>query len=121
MGAAGRACPRARQLSRAPNCSGGFVARSVCRLASKPFVWPHILVESGGAEWSRGRHGANARSAVASRSMEGRLHLQRCARRHGSGAWFGLPTVVHHSVDESNSRTARLKREIRRRTFLAGG
>src|SRR5712691_2026407 len=121
MGAARRAGARPRKLSRTPNCSGRFVARSVCRLTGKSVIWSHILAKSGGAEWARGRHGANARSAVANRAMDGCLHLQGCARRHGGRAWFGLSTAVHYSINESNDRTARLKREILRRTFLAGG
>src|SRR5437667_11977211 len=118
MGAARRACARPRKLSRTPNCSGRFVARSVCRLTGKSVIWSHILAKSGGAEWTRGRHGANARSAVANRSMDGCLHQQGCARRHGGGTWFGLPTVVHYSIDEGNNRTTRLLREYLRRVLF---
>src|SRR5436309_4328895 len=121
MGAARRACARPRKLSRAPNCSGRFVARSVCRLAGKSVIWSHILAKSGGVEWARDLHGANARSAVAKRSMDGCLHLQGCARRHGGGAWLGLPTLVHYSIATRIDCAARIKREIFRRTFLAGG
>ena len=35
---------------RTPNCAGKFVARSVCRFAGEPGVWPHVLVESAGTE-----------------------------------------------------------------------
>src|SRR5712691_9805997 len=121
MGAARRAGARPRKLSRTPNCSGRFVARSVCRLTGKSVIWSHILAKSGGAEWARGRHGANARSAVANCAMDGCLHLQGCARRHGGRAWLGLPTLVRYSLDESNNCTPRVKREIFRRTFLADG
>src|SRR5437899_2163485 len=121
MGAVRRAGARPRKLSRTPNCSGRFVARSVCRLAGKSVIWSHVLAKSGGAEWARGRHGANARSAVANRSMDGCLHLQGCARRHGGGAWVGLPTVVHYSINESTDCTARVNREILGRAFSAPG
>src|SRR6266566_7924531 len=119
MGAVRRAGARPRKLSRTPNCSWRFVARSVCWLTGKSVIWSHILAKSGGAEWARGRHGANARSAVAKRSMDGCLHLQGCARRHGGGAWFGLPTLVHYSIATRIDCAARIKREIFRRTFSA--
>src|SRR3989475_1072945 len=53
--------------------------------------------------------------------MDGCLHLQGCARRHGGGAWLGLPTLVHYSIATRIDCAARIKREIFRRTFLAGG
>src|SRR5437016_10219777 len=84
MGAIRRAGPRERQLSRAANCSGSFVARGVCRVASKSFLWRHILVKSAGAYRARGRLGANARLAVAKRAMERCLHLQGRSEEHTS-------------------------------------
>src|SRR6266566_2798988 len=121
MGAVRRVGARPRKLSRASNCSGRFVARIVCRLTSEPVIWPHILAKSVGTEWARGRHGTNARSAVANRSMDGCLHLQGCACRHGGGAWLGLPTVIHYSINESTDCAARVNREILGRAFSAAG
>ena len=51
--------------------------------------------------------------------MDGCLHLQGCARRHGGGAWFGLPTLVHYSIATRIDCAARIKRGIFRRTFSA--
>src|SRR6266853_5901614 len=119
MGAAGRAGARPRKLSRPPSYSGRFVARGVLRISSKPIVRAHLLVESGSVERKGGGHGANARPAVAKRAMDRRLHLQRCTRRHGCGAWLGLSALVYHSIAERNYCSARFEREIFRCTFFA--
>src|SRR5260370_40736093 len=108
MGAAGRASARPRKLSRSSNCSGRFVARSVFRVSSKPIVRAHLLVESGSLERKGGGYGTNARPAVAKRAMDRRLHLQRCTRRHGGGAWVGLSALGYHSIPEPDNSPARL-------------
>src|SRR4029077_18977270 len=121
MGAARRACARARELSRAPNCSGRFVARSLYRLPNEPVIKAHILAKSGSAEWARDRHREHARSAVAARRLDEYLHLQRCARGHVGRARLRLSTPLHHSLDERSDRAARMGCEIFRREFPAIG
>src|SRR6266550_8974307 len=119
MGATRRAGARAWQLSRPPNRSGKFVAQRVCRLAGKPVIRPRILVKSTGAERARGRHGTNARSPVAKRAMDRRLHLQGDACRYGSSAWLEISTAIRHSIVEGDYCAPGIKREIFRRAFSA--
>src|SRR6266536_3833892 len=119
MGETWRAGARARQLSWAPNRSGKLVARRVCWLAGKPVIWPRILVKSTGAERERGRHGTNARLAMATRAMDRYLHLQGCACRHGGGARLWLPAAVYRSIVEGDYCAPRIKREIFRSAFSA--
>src|SRR5947207_15436850 len=112
MGAVGRAGAREWQLPWSANRSGNFVARGVYWVASQSVVRPHILVESAGAERARGRHGTHARFTMADGAMERCLHLQRCASRHGRGAWFGFSAFVYHSVAGSNPCATRFKCEL---------
>src|SRR6266446_6928828 len=121
MGAAGPACARPRKLSRPSSCSGRFDARGVFRISSKPIVRAHLLVKSGSVKRKGGGHGTNARPAVAKRAMDGRLHLQRCTRRHGGGAWLGLSALVYHSIAERNYCSTGIEREIFGCTFSATG
>src|SRR6266481_6754096 len=119
MDATGRAGPRERQLSRAANCSGSVVARGVCRVAGKPFVWIDLLVESACPHRARGRLRANAGFAMAERAMDGCLHLQGCPKRYDRSAWLGLSALVHYSFAEGGHCAARFERKIFRRAFLA--
>src|ERR1700719_2637840 len=119
MGAAGRAGAWPRKLSRPSGCSGRSVARGVLRIGSKPIVRAHLLVESAFTERKGGGHGTNARPPVAKRAMGRRLHLQRCASRHGGGAWLGLSALVYHSIAERNNCSAGIKCKIFRCTFSA--
>src|SRR5262249_28608477 len=63
----------------------------------------------------------DARFALAKRAMERRLHLQRCACRHGGCAGLTLSAPVHHSVIESDHCPARLRRELFGRAVFAAG
>ena len=110
----GQGSYRGRQIVPPPS-----VARSVFRFASKPVVRPHILVESAGAGWARGRHGTHAGFAMAKCAMEQCLHLQGRPRRHGRGTWLGLSTIVRYSFAEGDHCAARIKRKIFRRAFPA--
>src|SRR5438045_8351130 len=119
MGAAGRAGARPRKLSRPPSCSGRFDGRGVFWISSKSIIRAHLLVESGSLERKGGGHGTNARLPVAKRAMDRRLRLQRCTRRHGSGAWLGLSALVYHSIAERNYCSTGIEREIFGCTFSA--
>src|SRR5260370_16120456 len=112
MGATGRAGHTKRQLSRTANCSGRFVARGLCWIASQSVVRPHILVKSAVPERSRSKYGTNARFTVAERAMDRCLHLQGRASRHGGGARLGLSAFVCNSVAEDNHCATRVKRKI---------
>src|SRR6266571_7900492 len=122
MGAPRRTGVGKWQLSRTPNCASKFVARGVCRIASEPVIWPHILVESAVPKaFGRGRYGTNARHALAERAMDRCLHLQGRAGRHGGGARLGLSAPVYYSVAEGNHCAARFRRKIFRCALLAPG
>src|SRR5206468_8459410 len=86
-----------------------------------PIVRAHLLVKSGSVKRKGGGNGTNARPAVAKRAMDGRLHLQRCTRRHGGGAWLGLSALVYHSIAERNYCSTGFEREIFGCTFSEAG
>src|SRR5262245_42707840 len=119
MGALGRACSWEGQLPSTPNCPVDSLARSVRWFGGESSVRTHVLVEPAGTEWTRCRYGADARFAVAKRALVRRLYLQRCACRHGGGAWVALPAAVHYFVVESGHCSARLGRKLFGRTISA--
>src|SRR6266487_196223 len=53
--------------------------------------------------------------------MDGYLHLQGRAGRHGGGTRLGLSALVHHSIFERPDCAARIARKILRRVFFAAG
>src|SRR5438093_2666614 len=112
MGAVGRADAREWQLPWSANRSGSFVAPGVYWVSSQSVIRPHVLVKSAGPDRARGRHGTNARSTMAERAMDRRLHLQGCTCRHGGSAWLGLSAFVCNSVAESNHCATRFKSKI---------
>src|SRR6516162_1306927 len=121
MGGTGRTCSWERQLPSTPDCPVDNVARSVYWFSDKSGVRTRVLVEPAGTKRTRGRYGADARSALAKRALVRPLHLQGCACGHGGGAWVALPAPVHHSIVESSHCPARIGRKLLRRTIPTAG
>src|SRR5947207_8267513 len=100
MGAAGRARPRSRQLSRPANRVRRFIETGVYRIGGQSGLRTDLLAESTRPTWQRDRHRERARPAVGERALDRQLYLQNRAGRHDRRAWLGLSALVHHSIAE---------------------